>query len=120
MVLPDEIADAAYDGDVDAVRAFLEQHPERVNEPDHEQVFSDDATQAMTLLQIGLRLSMNPDARHRVTEMVQLVLSYGANVDHRVVPEMESPTTLHEACLLACPDALEALVRAGADVNLIC
>ena len=30
MVLPDEIADAAYDGDVDAVRAFLEQHPTRL------------------------------------------------------------------------------------------
>ncbi len=32
MVLPEEIEDAAFDGDVDAVRAFLAQHPERVDD----------------------------------------------------------------------------------------
>ena len=32
MVLPDEIADAALDGDVYTVRRFLAQHPERVND----------------------------------------------------------------------------------------
>ena len=30
MVLPEEIADAAMDGDVDTVRKFLAKHPERV------------------------------------------------------------------------------------------
>ena len=36
MVLPDEVARAADRGDVDAVRAFLAQHPERVDDVNDE------------------------------------------------------------------------------------
>ena len=39
MVLPNEIARAAIDGDVDAVRRFLAQHPERVDDVDDEDHF---------------------------------------------------------------------------------
>ena len=109
MVLPDEVARAADDGDVDVVRAFLAQHPERV----------DDVNDGdRTLLQLA-SLPIGEERERRSLELVQLLVTAGANVDRRHNPEHEGPTELHNACILSCPGLLQALVRAGADVTLV-
>ena len=109
MVLPNEIARAADDGDVDVVRAFLAQHPERV----------DDVNDGdRTLLQLA-SLPIGEERERRSLELVQLLVTAGANVDRRLNPEHEGPTELHQACILRCPGLLQVLVRAGADVTLV-
>ena len=72
MVLPDEIADAALDGDVYTVRRFLAQHPERVNDVS---VSGD-----LALLTIAIRLIVDPETRECSPEFVRLLISCGANV----------------------------------------
>ena len=109
MVLPDEVARAADNGDVDVVRAFLAQHPERVDDVDDED---------KTMLQLAA-LPMGEQSEGRSLELVQLLLTAGANVDRRLNPEREGPTELHNACLLSFPGFLETLIRAGADVTLV-
>ena len=112
MVLPDEIVDAAQGrrpGDVDVVRAFLAQHPERVDDVNNED---------RTMLQLA-SLPLGEERERRSLELVQLLVAAGANVDRRHNPEHEGPTELHNACLLSCPGLLQALVRAGADVTLV-
>ena len=111
MVLPDEIADAALDGDVDTVRRFLAQHPERVNDVS---VSGD-----LALLTIAIRLIVDPETRECSPDFVRLLISSGANVNRRTRPEFGGPTPLHEACLLAYPVVLEALLRAGAYATLV-
>ena len=116
MAVPEDIALAAHRGDVDTVRRFLEQHPERVDDPE----VIDDLDAPMNLMQIAVRLALEPDTRGKTRDLVELLLSYGAKVNLRRRPAFDSPTPLHEACLISCPDAVEILLRAGADVNLIC
>ena len=116
MAVPEDIALAAHRGDVDTVRGFLDQHPESVDQPD----VIDDLDAPMNLMQIAVRLALEPDTRGKTRDLVELLLSYGANVNLRRRPAFDSPTPLHEACLISCPDAVEILLRAGADVNLIC
>ena len=116
MAVPEDIALAAHRGDVDTVRRFLEQHPERVDDPE----VIDDLDAPMNLMQIAVRLALEPDTRGKTRDLVELLLSYGAKVNLRRRPAFDSPTPLHEACLISCPDAVEMLLRAGADVNLIC
>ena len=79
MVLPDEIADAALDGDVDTVRRFLVQHPERVNDVS---VSGD-----LALLTIAIRLIVDPETRECSPDFVRLLISSGANVNRRTRPE---------------------------------
>ena len=116
MAVPEDIALAAHRGDVDTVRRFLEQHPERVDDPE----VIDDLDAPMNLMQIAVRLALEPDTRGKTRDLVELLLSYGAKVNLRRRPAFDSPTPLHEACLISCPDAVGMLLRAGADVNLIC
>ena len=73
----------------------------------------------MAMLTVAIRLVVDPETRGRALEFVRLLISYGANVNQRTRPEMEGPTALHDACLLACPVLLEALLRAGADATLV-
>ena len=116
MAVPEDIALAAHRGDVDTVRGFLDQHPESVDQPD----VIDDLEAPMNLMQIAVRLAIEPDTRGKTRDLIELLLSHGANVNLRRRPAFDSPTPLHEACLISCPDAVGMLLRAGADVNLIC
>ena len=116
MAVPEDIALAAHRGDVDTVRGFLDQHPESVDQPD----VIDDLDAPMNLMQIAVRLAIEPDTRGKTRDLIELLLSHGANVNLRRRPAFDSPTPLHEACLISCPDAVGMLLRAGADVNLIC
>ena len=63
MVLPDEVARAADRGDVDAVRAFLSQHPERVDDVNDED---------RTILQVA-SLPIGGERERRSLELVQLL-----------------------------------------------
>ena len=63
MVLPDEVARAADRGDVDAVRAFLAQHPERVDDVNDED---------RTILQVA-SLPIGGERERRSLELVQLL-----------------------------------------------
>ena len=109
MVLPEEMEDAAFDGDVDAVRAFLAQHPERVDD------VGDDGN---TMFQLAAMHRMDQPEGWSF-EVMQLLVTAGANVDRRINPEHEGPTELHQACILSSPEVLEALIRLGADVALV-
>ena len=63
MVLPDEVARAADRGDVDAVRAFHAQHPERVDDVNDED---------RTILQVA-SLPIGGERERRSLELVQLL-----------------------------------------------
>ena len=73
----------------------------------------------MALLTIAIRLIVDPETRECSPEFVRLLISAGANVNQRTRPEFGGPTPLHEACLLAYPVVLEALLRAGAGATLV-
>ena len=84
MAVPEDIALAAHRGDVDTVRRFLEQHPERVDDPE----VIDDLDAPMNLMQIAVRLALEPDTRGKTRDLVELLLSYGANVNLRRRPAL--------------------------------
>ena len=73
----------------------------------------------MALLTIAIRLIVDPETRECSPDFVRLLISSGANVNRRTRPEFGGPTPLHEACLLAYPVVLEALLRAGAYATLV-
>ena len=83
MAVPEDIALAAHRGDVDTVRGFLDQHPESVDQPD----VIDDLDAPMNLMQIAVRLALEPDTRGKTRDLVELLLS---NVD------VHAPDTLAE------------------------
>ena len=84
MVLPDEISSAAYDGDVDTVRRFLAQHPERVNDVEEPEGH-------LAMLTVAIRLVVDPETRPRSLELVRLLISCGANVN-----DVDAPDALAE------------------------
>ena len=74
MAVPEDIALAAHRGDVDTVRGFLDQHPESVDQPD----VIDDLEAPMNLMQIAVRLAIEPDTRGKTRDLIELLLSLRA------------------------------------------
>ena len=101
MVLPDEIALAAIEGDVDVVRAFLAQQPERVDDVNNED---------RTMLQLA-SLPLGEERERRSLELVQLLVAAGANVDRRINPEHEGPMDVVDMMSVADADDETARVR---------
>ena len=66
MAVPEDIALAAHRGDVDTVRTFLDQHPESVDQPD----VIDDLEAPMNLMQIAVRLAIEPDTRGKTRDLI--------------------------------------------------
>ena len=89
MVLPDEISSAAYDGDVDTVRRFLAQHPERVNDVEEPEGH-------LAMLTVAIRLVVDPETRGRALEFVRLLISCGANQGPAI--RRRSHTSVCAAC----------------------
>ena len=113
MVLPPEIAGAAVECDIETLQRFLDQHPERVNDVDE----SDGPISNRTMIDLTVcGLSQRPPAH--VLQALRLLLSRGADVNGRLGPE--DPTGLHKSCLYAWREGVEALLQAGAEVNLTC
>jgi hypothetical protein len=113
MGLPPEITEAAIECDIETLQTFLDQHPECVNDVDE----SDGPFGNRTMIDLTVcGLSQRPPAR--VLQALRLLLSRGADVNGRLGPE--DPTGLHKSCLYAWREGVEALLQAGAEVNLTC
>ena len=112
-MIPDEIADAAVDGDKDTVAAWLDEHPERVNEVN-------DKGESILLLCLE-----NGDIQDAHLDLVRHLLSRGADPNHTCYIHDEYTsgcmTPLFSICSSDCPHAPEivaCLLGAGADPNL--
>ena len=115
MVLPPEITHAAIHADIGTLQTFLDQHPERVDAVDG----SDGPQGNRTMTELTLIcLSQNPPAR--ALQVLRLLLSRGADANRRLDPEEEGPTLLQESCLCVWSEGVEALLQAGAEINLTC
>ena len=115
-MIPDEIADAAVDGDKDTVAAWLDQHPEGIN---------DVVASGSSLLQI---CAEDREFTVEQLELIHHLISRGADPNLISICDTGSGTTeeasaVHQAAggknsphsqhVLAC------LLRAGADPNLV-
>ncbi len=103
MVLPGHLFQASLSGDFAPVRQFLESNPERVNED------FDGTYGIMNPLTLCL---VNPTYP---SEMVRYLISLGADVEcqNKTLPP------LHFACSVPHPEAVAALLQAGANVHRI-
>ena len=112
-MIPDEIADAAVDGDKDTVAAWLDEHPERVNEVN-------DKGESILLLCLE-----NGDIQDAHLDLVRHLLSRGADPNHTCYIHDEYTsgcmTPLFSICVSDSPHApgiVACLLGAGADPNL--
>ena len=112
-MIPDEIADAAVDGDKDTVAAWLDEHPTRVNEV---------SERGASLLLLCIDSSDIQDAH---LELVRHLLSRGADPNQMCyiddVVELGWMTPLYSICMERSPRAhhiVACLLSAGADPNL--
>lgn len=96
----EELFNAASEGDVEHLEAALLLSP-NVN--------------ALEADRLQGRAALHMAAQHGSVPALQFLLAHGAKVDLR---NSEGETPLHEAAYFAHPEAIGALLDAGADINL--